>query len=114
MMTPTKIVLFDLDGVLLKPGGYRASVHATMEYFLRQMGMEHANLQEKDIALLESMGVTSEWDMVPISLALVLDALLVTASTPPLLDSWLAAMQWAARVNHHRAERAPHIGRGTR
>ena len=31
--------LFDIDGVLVEPSGYRAAVQATLHYFTRRMGL---------------------------------------------------------------------------
>lgn len=67
------LALFDLDGVLIKPGGYRAAVKATINHFSQAMRMGDQAPEESDIALLEAYGVTSEWDMVPIFVAILLD-----------------------------------------
>jgi hypothetical protein len=93
-----RIFLFDLDGVLLSPGGYRAAVHLTMDHFLQQMGAGTANLEERDITLFESLGITSEWDMVPISLAMVWEEILKSTGRQVTLPSWSAALRWAATV----------------
>lgn len=77
----TTIVLFDIDGVLVQPAGYRMAVKATMDYFLDRLGVERDVFSEEIAVLFEALGVTSEWDMVPISLAIVLDA--VFAAQPP-------------------------------
>jgi hypothetical protein len=66
------VALFDLDGVLIKPGGYRAAVEATINHFSEQMALGKQAPQEADIALMEARGVTSEWDMVPIFLTILL------------------------------------------
>lgn len=72
-MEPT-IWLFDIDGVLVQPGGYRAAVRETVKHFTRQMGLEDLSPSEETYAIFESQGITSEWDMVPITLALILEA----------------------------------------
>ena len=70
------IVLFDIDGVMVNPRGYRESVKATLKYFFRKMDLIN-NLPGDDIpALFESVGITSEWDMIPICLAIAIDTVL--------------------------------------
>lgn len=74
--------MFDLDGVLIQPGGYRQAVLASLRHFCIQMGIPDTPLPHEDhFALLESLGITSEWDMLPILAAAILDA---SASITPL------------------------------
>lgn len=89
------IFLFDIDGVLVEPRGYRAAVQAALQYFTREMGLQPAHLPgEEEISLFEASRITSEWDMVPLALAALLDALLeanLGARLPPFLwglDGW--------------------------
>ncbi len=70
----SEIFLLDLDGVLIRPGGYRAAVRASMSYLLDRLGLDLSAPGDDVAALFESQGVTSEWDMVSILLALVLNA----------------------------------------
>ena len=68
------VVLFDLDGVLIKSGGYRAAFRAAMNYFLGQMGLDpEFGPKEHDLVTFESYGVTAEWDMLPVSLAILFE-----------------------------------------
>jgi hypothetical protein len=68
------VVLFDLDGVLIKSGGYRAAFHAAMKYFLANMGLNsEIGPKENDLVIFESYGVTAEWDMLSISLAIIFE-----------------------------------------
>ena len=67
------VSLFDLDGVLIQPGGYRAAVKATVNYFSRKLGLGQQTLKEGDLAFFEANGITSEWDMVPICVAILID-----------------------------------------
>lgn len=81
---PTKraktVFLFDIDGVLVEPSGYRAAVQATLRYFTHRMGLTGEIVPDEDsISLFEAQRITSEWDMVPISLAILLDQLLASA-----------------------------------
>jgi hypothetical protein len=61
----TRIILLDIDGVLVQPGGYRAALHATVNYFL-DAGFQ---VPETIPADLEKRGISSEWDMVPLIIA---------------------------------------------
>lgn len=69
-----RILLFDLDGVLILPRGYRAAVHDTLTYFLDDLNLSHLEVDDGLPPLFESLGVTSEWDMIAVSLAVALDA----------------------------------------
>ncbi len=69
-----QILLFDLDGVLILPRGYRAAVHDTLTYFLEDLNLSHLEVDDGLPPLFESLGVTSEWDMIAVSLAVALDA----------------------------------------
>src|SRR5258706_16176082 len=64
----TKVVLLDIDGVLVHHGGYRAALHATLNHFVSLMGLSHFDFSEEKLAELEKRGIFSEWDMVPILL----------------------------------------------
>jgi hypothetical protein len=68
-----RISLFDIDGVLVQPGGYRAAYYQTVRHFLEMMGLGRFAPIDSVPEMLESFGVTSEWDMVPVTLAIVLD-----------------------------------------
>ena len=70
----SKVMLFDVDGVLVQAGGYWAAREASMKFFIDQLSWDIPAPDEEIPPLLESYGVTSEWDMVPISLAIILDA----------------------------------------
>jgi hypothetical protein len=67
-----KIWLFDLDGVLIYPGGYRAALKATVNYFARAMGLGDYDLADSTIETFEACGITSEWDSSPICVAVLL------------------------------------------
>ncbi len=69
------VFLFDIDGVLVQPGGYRRAVQATLDYFTRRMGLDGQVLSEETIATFEANNITSEWDIVPLCLAATLDGL---------------------------------------
>ena len=71
----TRIILLDIDGVLVHPGGYRAALRATVNHFI-----EPPLLIPEDVLIdLEKRGIASEWDMAPL----------------------LLAAYWADRLSHH-------------
>jgi hypothetical protein len=73
-MTSRKIFIFDIDSVLVEPRGYRAAVQAAQAYFTRAMGLQDSVLVDDEVYnLFEACRVTSEWDMVPIALAILLE-----------------------------------------
>lgn len=61
----TKIFLLDVDSVLVEPGGYRATLRATVNHFIEP----HFDFSEEILAGLESRGISSEWDMSSLLLA---------------------------------------------
>jgi hypothetical protein len=58
-----KIWLFDLDGVLVIPGGYRESLKRTVGHFAAEMGYPDSILHDEDIDAFEARGMTCEWDI---------------------------------------------------
>lgn len=67
-----KFILFDMDGVLLSPGGYK---HALIESISRvglALGMTHVSLTDAQIARFETLHVTNEWDTLAICTAIML------------------------------------------
>lgn len=59
-----RIILLDIDGVLVQPGGYRAALRATVQRFVGEYPVEEDLLTE-----LEKRGISSEWDMSPLIIA---------------------------------------------
>ena len=96
-MEPT-VFLFDLDGVLVQPGGYRAAVRATVNYFAKQLGLGNIAPADETVAIFEAQGITCEWDMVPILLTLALNSAL--SALPDLekhsvpLETFQSACEW--------------------
>ncbi len=88
------VYLFDLDGVLVQPGGYREAVRATVNYFARQLGFSNLAPDDETIAIFEAQGVTCEWDMIPILLAVLLETAVSTVSETSHLPSLGAAAEW--------------------
>ena len=67
------ILLLDLDDVLIQQVAYHQSLKECIERVGRFCGFEAARLTDDDIAVFESLGVTSEWDSSAICAALLLD-----------------------------------------
>lgn len=68
------IALLDLDGVLILPYGYRASVNASMQYLVEKMGIHIETPVEEIAPLFEALGITCEWDMLALLTAILFDA----------------------------------------
>jgi len=96
---PRRVFLFDLDGVLVEPRGYRAAIHATLEHFTRRMGLGDCYPGEEAIARFESISMTSEWDIVPTCLAAILDALLAEHPSLKLPDNLEDACAYLCQQN---------------
>lgn len=62
-----KIYLFDMDSVLLEPGGYRLALISTINYFSQRMGLGDLAPTVEEIEAIEAAGITSEWDSAPIA-----------------------------------------------
>ncbi len=78
-----KVLLFDVDGVLVAPLGYREAVRATCAHFMQRWGWPLPPPDEAAIAFYEAHGITSEWDIVPLHLAALWDAWAKAHGTPP-------------------------------
>ena len=87
-----RILLFDLDGILLEPRGYHRALRETATLVGQWLGYRRVTLTQQDIELFESVDVTSEWDSAAICAALLLrDAWTISpdimlASAPPSPD----------------------------
>ena len=68
-----KILLFDMDGVLLESHGYHLALQETVRYMAKALGFEDLSLSADDIATFEAGGITNEWDEAAISTALLLE-----------------------------------------
>lgn len=66
------ILLFDMDDVLLKPGGYHRALQQTVRLVAACLGFPPLDFAEADILAFESSGVYSEWDTAAICAALLL------------------------------------------
>ncbi len=70
------VLLFDMDGVLVEPRRYRASLQSTMDFFGRIMGWNSLYPGEDTIAWFEAKGIISEWDIAPLFIAGVVETVL--------------------------------------
>ena len=86
-----RILLLDIDGVLLQPGGYREAVSAAINYFTRQAGLLDLAPEEEILAFFESKGITNEWDIVPICLAVILETMMSSFPEINLPEDWTSA-----------------------
>ena len=85
----TKVILLDVDGVLLHPGGYRAALRATVNHFIGQP----IEVDETILFDLERRGISSEWDMAPLLLASYWDTILTQQPMHDLPEDVYAAAQ---------------------
>ncbi len=95
-----KVILLDIDGVLVHHGGYRAALHATLNHFASLMGLSHLDFPEDKLAELEKRGIFSEWDMVPLLLAALWNDILshrTDVNLPP--DLYSAAVAIRRNIN---------------
>lgn len=56
------ILLFDVDGVLIHPAGYKVALRRTIDYFAGLMGLPVINFSDDEISIFEACGLTNEWD----------------------------------------------------
>jgi len=79
-MTNQTVILFDVDGVLLHPVGYKEVMRVSVDHFGRLMGQTNSvGPTDEDIALFESHGITNEWDTTAMCVAQLLLAALEQA-----------------------------------
>lgn len=89
-----KIILLDVDGVLVQPCGYRAAAHATLQYFLGS----HIQIDDDLLTDLEKRGIASEWDMTPLIIASYWNLMLLQHPTLALPDDVSAAAQMIKKI----------------
>jgi hypothetical protein len=90
----TDIYIFDLDGVLVQPNGYRQALRDTILDWVSKMGIDMPIAPgETEIAYLESQGVTSEWDMIPFTLALIIERWMSVHPDVDLPEDFEAALR---------------------
>jgi hypothetical protein len=77
-MTGTTVFLFDVDGVIVEPLGYRAGITQTLKLLIDKLGIE--NREEilptaAEISYMEACGLHDVWDITNIVFASILYAL---------------------------------------
>ncbi|HKI55334.1 MAG TPA: hypothetical protein VJ987_14505 [Anaerolineales bacterium] len=83
----TRIILLDIDSVLVEPLGYRAALRATVQHFIGS----DIYIDEDLLTSLETRGISSEWDMVPLIIASCWNSILVQQPMQNLPDDVSAA-----------------------
>jgi hypothetical protein len=66
-----KIYLFDMDSVLLEPGGYRAALMETINHFSQLLGLGNLAPDYTEMDAIEASGITSEWDSAPMAVVAI-------------------------------------------
>ena len=72
-MPSPKVLLFDLDAVLLTSEGYYESLRRAVELLGTALGFAPIRLSQDDIDVFESLDITAEWDSCALCAALMLD-----------------------------------------
>lgn len=85
------MILFDMDGVLLIPGGYSEALKSSVARIGLALGMPFTGLTEDHIARFEALSITNEWDTLAICTALIL--LSVWQSNPKVRLNSLAPIR---------------------
>jgi hypothetical protein len=71
------LFLFDVDGVLVEARGYSQAMRSTVRFFSQKMGVDEKTLPGGEVyTFFEAHRISSEWDMVPLSLAVLLETIL--------------------------------------
>ena len=84
-----KILVFDMDGVLLEPLGYHQALQETVQLLGTTLGFQSLSLNREEIFRFESAGISSEWDSSAICLALMMREVWKVdpgAEVPKILD----------------------------
>lgn len=69
-----KVLLFDIDGVLVEPHGYRMTTRTVLKRYTDRMGIDEQYQGDPMMDYFESRNITSEWDITGLCLAAILDA----------------------------------------
>ena len=67
-----KLLLFDVDGVLIEDGGYYAALIKTLDYFNRLLGADPIVFGLPDRDQFQSRGYVNEWDLCPLCAGILL------------------------------------------
>ncbi|GAB4479797.1 MAG: hypothetical protein Kow0088_21000 [Anaerolineales bacterium] len=93
-----RFLLLDIDGVLVRPLGYRAALRASLATFAEWMGFSNFRVAEEVITDLEARGISSEFDMLPLLLGALLDAVLLEAQISDLPSDFIQALRHIAKA----------------
>lgn len=69
---PHIFYLFDMDGVLLEPGGYQKALINSVRRIGQALGAPNTTITKDQIARFEALNITNEWDTLAICAALTL------------------------------------------
>lgn len=97
----TCFLLFDIDGVLISPSGYRKAVYDTTNYFLNKLGFSSISINEETITTFESIGITSEWDMIPLYLLIIVELSLVQNHPETSLENYQDCYNFFRKHEYH-------------
>ena len=98
---PITLLLFDVDGVLLHPRGYKEALRKAVDHFAAEMGLPPVGITDAEIAAFEACGITNEWDSVPMCVGALLGPLL--AERPDLIRPTVLETLAAIRTAMHEA-----------
>ncbi len=95
-----KILLFDLDAVLINSAGYYRSLTETVRRISLALGFGDRSLEQADIDAFEALDITAEWDSSALTSALLLIEAWKTEPEarlprrPPLTDHTISDRRW--------------------
>jgi len=89
-----KIILLDIDSVLVQPHGYRAALRATIARFIPAS----VPIPESLILEIEKRGISSEWDMAALLIASYWNLILTQRPQKQLPDQVSAAAEMICRA----------------
>lgn len=70
--SPSQLLLFDLDAVLINSAGYYRSLIETVRQVALALGFGDRSLTQEDIDAFEALDITAEWDSSALTAALLL------------------------------------------
>jgi hypothetical protein len=88
-----RVFLFDIDGVLVEPIGYRKVTEATIAYFTERMGIGSRYPGDEVMDQFEARSIGSEWDICALCLAGLLNAAQAAHPEEMLPDDLLSACE---------------------
>jgi len=95
-----KILIFDMDGVLLRPLGYHRALKETVRLGAEALGFEGITISDAEIAEFEGLGISSEWHSSAACLAILrlsggldLSALFASLQQEPIQNQALLRLE---------------------